>query len=262
MAKVRIDKKCALFIAGIIMLTVNIETAFSAPEEESIEKGNYSIKISHDEQRKKSVKENKPIAKIECGCETGPEIKHTMSGIFTTTIKEEQVRELAAALGIEFGIGFRGVVDLKGKTELINKLKTETSCVGGNQIEYEVTIIKKMEPLDCFNQSAYILCDHDIYEVEMEKKGWFWDKLFGFDWVENINCSILIEAKYDDACKNCQILGKKEPVKGEGDKDLWAFFLYKKERIYLVPLYWDENWRIINPINFLPEKVKKEFTSE
>jgi hypothetical protein len=225
-------------------------------KEETIELGDYVCKIEY--KQSKDVKSYVEGADIDCGG-FPIEIVNIFKTGFSTTISEEHLIELLTEIGAEFNLG-TDQAKFKANLELRNKFARESKYLKTKELSLIVRKSIKIDPLDCFHQRAIVIYDLNKVKVNAKKEiNWGRDKSFPFEWEERVNSRTKIEAKYDENCKRtCEISSKVEPVKGVNGEPLWAYIPFKHQKIFVVPLYWGEDGRLVEPIDFLPENVQKE----
>ena len=229
-------------------------------KEETIRIGEYECKIAYTESRElKQVREIISGAKVDCGGFPINIVK-TVSEELNSTIEDERLTELLSEVGVEVNLGL-DQARLKANIELRNIIAQKSKFIKKRNFSIEIKIPIKIEELKCYNQQAYLV--HDVKKVKVDArkdKAWLRKDIeFEFEWEEAVYTYLLVVAKYDESCcRECQIKGKANPVTGEGNRQLWARIPYKKQAIYLLPLYWEEGCKVIDLISLLPEDVKKE----
>ena len=89
-----------------------------------------------------------------------------------------------------------------------------------------------------------------------EKNTCWWDDTFEFQWEDYDDHHIVIEAVYDETCDNCLIQDKEKNVKGKDGEEVWVQIPYKNQDVYIIPLYWGRNKKLMDPTDLLPEDIR------
>ena len=243
-----------LLLAIGVSITLLVATTIQGSPVETFKKDGYTFEVHHQSQAFINS-----IGSVQCGGWSG-NVEVEISDGFGMTIKEKDLEELLTAFGIDVGFG-TDEVRVKAKMELRKKLVRETERFRDKRMLTRFTKKIPIKAMECYQQKAFIIYEKGKYKIRATKNRRVWpDKKLEFDWQENTDFQILIKAEYNEACyARCEIHGKKRPVKGEDGEQLWVRIPYRKKAIYMIPLYWGKDGKLIEPIQLLPEEVKKEF---
>lgn len=245
------NKKLVILWLFAVFLMINLKGSVEAQDMQTIVKEKYSFTIkSYSEVIKRPIFERE----IPCG---SPEEEYPLpiEDNFRMTIDDKYLKEILTAFGLEYNIGINQE-RLKATIEVRNQLARESIIYKAKGIFSEITEKVVIKERQCCNQKAFLVLTRKKYKIKTTKDKIGRDKVFNFDWEDDKEHHVVIEAEYDETCNDqCHIQGKKDRVKGKKDEDQWARIPYKDQEIYIVPLYWGKDWKLLQVIPLLPEDV-------
>jgi len=249
-------KKLATVLVPIIFLLFSLKGNMVAgnPGAEKFKRDNYTLEVTRETFQVRQLVKGSEV--ISGGYNKKLDVD--ISDEFGMSTEKKVLEGLVDSF--EISIGLR--TDLAGldlKRELRREILDQTTRFNKETIVIKVAIPITINVIPCYNRRAFILYDRSRYTVKTTEKSWRRTReLPDFYWQENTGFQILIESKYDEKYSaSCEIPGSSKPVSGEDGNQLWAYIRYQNKGIYVVPLYWDKDRKIIDVMPLLPEQVQK-----
>lgn len=165
---------------------------------------------------------------------------------------ESFVTELEAAFGVNLSTGNTEV-----KSEARYIIKRKLLKEKGDTRVARVTIKIKLDKLKCYDQEAVAFYNVTKYDIQGEKEIDYWfDKGFRFSLeIETFSHLMKVYTYNENCCSTCKILNKEKAVVSLDDQPLRVALKDGNMEVYILPLFWDGDHKIINPYSLLPEGV-------
>lgn len=170
---------------------------------------------------------------------------------------ESITQEIETAFGVNLSSGSSAAM-LNAKIELKNILLKKKQVEITNEYNAQIKCSMVLNSLKCFNQEVLIVYKVSKYDVKgLKKRSLFKDKEINFSFTDKVFSHLLKRYTYNETCcRDCEIPNKSEPVLGLDGEQIFVMIKYENKEIYIFPLYWGSERKIISPFVLLPENVQ------
>lgn len=248
-----------LSIIGIVITFFNLQYNLCNAETHKIIKGGYHFTVSKESERF----ENHIMNDSQLPCRTyQKEISFSKRERVIFSDLESYTQEIESVFGVNLSAG-SGQAIVNAKFELKNTLLKNTAVEKSDEYNAEIKCRMVLDSLKCFNQEAIIVYKVTKYAVKgVKKRAILKDKKMNFSFTDKIFSHLLKRYTYEENCSNeCKIRDKTVPVLGLDGKQIHAVIKYENKGIYILPLYWASDRKIISPFPLLPKNVQDHVAS-
>jgi hypothetical protein len=241
-------------ILSIFLTVIDLNENLCGAEPIIIKKGDYTFSVTKESENFEKIKIND--SELPC-LSFNKEIAITKLESVIFSDLESITQEIEAEFDVSLSTG-SDEAKLNAKIKLRNKLLRKHEVENKKEYKAQIKCNMVLYSLECFNQEVLIVYKVTKYNVKVLKKRFILnDEKKEFSFQDKVFTHLMKRYTYDETCsKKCEIHDKEGPVLGLDEEQINVMIKYENKEIYIVPLYWGRNRKIISPFILLPENVQ------